>query len=91
MYTIANFEMNFSDFDFLVPLFSTSSSILDTVDSPNSLVVLTFSTPFILIQPLIISSPSLTSLGRLSPVSALVLRLEFPSIMTPSRGTFSPG
>ena len=83
--------MNFSDFDFLAPEFSTSSNIFETVDSPNSLVVLIFSTPFILIQPLIISSPSLASLGRLSPVSALVLRVEFPSVIIPSRGTFSPG
>ena len=38
-----------------------------------------------------ISSPGLTSLGRLSPVRALVLSEEFPSTTIPSIGTFSPG
>ena len=39
--------------------------------------------------PLMISSPCLTSRGRLSPVSALVFRLELPSNTMPSSGTFS--
>ena len=41
-------------------------------------------------HPLMISSPS-SHRGRLSPVSALVLRVELPSTITPSIGTFSPG
>ena len=71
--------------------FSTSSRILDTVDSPNSFVVRIFKTPVMLMQPLMISSPTFTSRGRLSPVRALVFRLEMPSSTTPSIGTFSPG
>ena len=68
VYTLANFVIKSSDFDFLELAFSTRSSIFDTVDSPNSFVVLSFISPFILMQPLITSSPALTSLGRLSPV-----------------------
>ena len=48
------------------------------MDSPNAFVVRTFSTPDMSMQPLMISSPALTSRGRLSPVSALVLRLALP-------------
>ena len=59
--------------------------------SSNSFVVLIFSTPVILMHPLMISSPAFALRGRLSPVSALVLRLLFPSTITPSIGTFSPG
>ena len=91
VYTLANFDMKSSDFDFLELAFSTRSSIFDTVDSPNSFVVFIFRRPVMFMHPLIISSPSLTSLGRLSPVRALVLRLDRPSITTPSMGTFSPG
>ena len=61
---------------------------METVDSPNSFVVRTFSTPFMSMQPLMISSPSFTSRGRLSPVSALVFRLALPLTTTPSSGTF---
>lgn len=71
--------------------FSTRSRIFETVDSPNAFVVRIFSTPDRSMQPLMISSPALTSRGRLSPVSALVLRLDVPSTTTPSSGTFSPG
>ena len=71
--------------------FSTRSRILETVDSPNSLVVLTRSRPLILTQPLMTSSPDWTSRGRLSPVRAAVFRVEAPSTMTPSMGTRSPG
>lgn len=42
-------------------------------------------------QPLITSSPVLTSFGKLSPVKALVLRVEVPLTILPSRGIFSPG
>ena len=80
-----------SDFDFLELAFSTRSSIFDTVDSPNSFVVLTRSTPLMLMHPLISSSPCPTSRGRLSPVRALVSSDEVPSMTRPSTGTFSPG
>ena len=88
---MANFDMKFSDFDFFELEFSTRSSIFETVDSPNSLVVLIFKTPDILMHPLIISSPHFASLGTLSPVSALVFNVDEPSTITPSIGTFSPG
>ena len=42
-------------------------------------------------QPLITSSFSLTSLGKLSPVNAAVFRVELPSTTIPSIATFSPG
>ena len=91
VYTFAKREMNASERDLRELAFSTRSRILETVDSPNSFVVRIFSTPFMLMQPLMISSPVFTSRGRLSPVSALVLRLASPSTMMPSSGTFSPG
>ena len=71
--------------------FSTSSSIFDTVESEYSFVTFAFKRPFMFIQPLVMLSPMFTSRGRDSPVSAVVLRLELPSIIIPSRGTFSPG
>ena len=61
------------------------------MDSPKARVVRIFSTPVMLMQPLTISSPPVTSRGRLSPVRAAVFRVEVPSSTTPSRGTFSPG
>ena len=82
--------MKFSDFDFLELASSTSSIILATVESLNSLVVFIFKTAPVLKQPLITSSPALTSLRALSPVRALVFRLEAPSTMMPSIGIFSP-
>ena len=91
VYTRANFEMKSSLLLFLELAFSTRSRIFETVDSPNSFVVLTLSTRVMFMLPLMISSPSLTSRGRLSPVRALVLREEAPSITIPSIGTFSPG
>ena len=42
-------------------------------------------------HPLNISSPVFTSLGIDSPVNADVSIIEFPSIIVPSNGTFSPG
>ena len=83
--------MKFSDFDFLELAFSTISNIFDTVDSPNSLVVLIFNKPVILIQPLITSSFVVTSCGKLSPVNALVFNDDVPSMIFPSIGIFSPG
>ena len=87
----ANFEMKFSDFDFLELDSSTSSKIFDTVDSPNSFVVLILSTPDILMHPLMTSSPSDASRGALSPVRATVLSVDLPLVITPSIGIFSPG
>ena len=83
--------MNASDLDLRELAFSTRSRIFDTVDSPKAFVVRILSTPDMSMQPLMISSPAFTSRGRLSPVSALVLRLALPSTTTPSSGTFSPG
>ena len=91
VYMRANRLMKASLRLFLELAFSTRSSILLTVLSPNSLVVRMRSTPVMLIQPLIISSPALASRGRLSPVSAAVFRVLSPSVITPSMGTFSPG
>ena len=68
--------MKFSARAFFMLEFSTRSRILETVDSPNSLVVLTRSRPLILTQPLMTSSPDWTSRGRLSPVRAAVFRVE---------------
>ena len=42
-------------------------------------------------HPEIALSPTVTSLASLSPVSGEVSRDEMPSIITPSRGTLSPG
>ena len=83
--------MKFSARAFFMLEFSTRSRILETVDSPNSLVVFTFSRPVMFTQPLMTSSPVCTSRGRLSPVRAAVFRAEAPSTITPSMGTRSPG
>ena len=83
--------MKSSDFDLREEAFSTRSNILDTVDSPNSLVVFTLMGLVRLMHPEITSSPTDTFLGRLSPVSAAVSRVLVPSSMTPSIGIFSPG
>ena len=87
----ANLAIKSSERDLRELEFSTSSRILDTVDSPNTLVVRIFRTPVMLMQPLMTSSPSWASRGRLSPVRALVFRVELPSATMPSRGIFSPG
>ena len=84
-------EMNASERDLRELAFSTRSRIFETVDSPKAFVVRIFSTPLMLMQPLMISLPSATSRGRLSPVRALVFRVELPLTTTPSSGTFSPG
>ena len=83
--------MKFSERDFLELAFSTSSRILDAVDSPNCFVVLIFTTPEIFIQPLETSSSARTSRGTLSPVNAEVFNVVVPSTIIPSRGIFSPG
>ena len=83
--------MKFSDLDFFILEFSTKSRILETVDSPNSLVVRTVMAPVRLIHPLITSSPILPLRGTLSPVNAAVSSVVLPLTITPSIGTFSPG
>ena len=88
---MANLVINASEFDFLLLAFSTKSSILLTVDSPNFLVTFTFKTLSLLMHPLNTSSPFSTLLGTLSPVRASVLSIELPSTTTPSKGIFSPG
>ena len=87
----ANFVMKFSARAFLDEAFSTSSSILDTVDSPKGFVVVQVSVLVRFIQPLSTSLPSDTSRGRLSPVSAAVFTLPEPIFTMQSSGTFSPG
>ena len=83
--------MNDSLLDLCSSALSTNSIIFETVLSPKSLVVFTRITPVRLTQPEITSSPTLKSLGMLSPVRAIVLRDDVPSMIFPSRGTFSPG
>ncbi len=70
--------------------FSTSSRILETVDSPNSLVVLIFSRPVMLTQPLMTSSPSDVA-GQALAGEGGGVQGGAPSTMTPSMGTRSPG
>ena len=74
--------IKFSARAFFMLEFSTRSRILETVDSPNSLVVRTFSRPVMFTQPLMTSSPVCTSRGRLSPVRAAVFRAEAPSTLS---------
>ena len=83
--------MNVSLFDLCSPAFSTRLIIFETVLSPNDFVVRTLSTPLMLTQPEMTSSPTATSRGTLSPVSATVFSADVPSMMTPSSGTRSPG
>ena len=83
--------MKFSLLDLREAAFSTRSRILEAVDSSNSVVVRTFSTPVMLMLPESTSSSTPTSWGLLSPVRALVFSAELPSTITPSRGIFSPG
>ena len=71
--------------------FSTRSRIFETVDSPKAFVVRIFRTPLMLMQPLMISSPSATSRGRLSPVRADSSTEERPWVTVPSTGMRPPG
>ena len=78
-------------FDLFWSALSTRLIILETVLSPKLLVVRTRINPVKLTHPDMMLSPSFKSRGILSPVSAMVFKAEFPSITTPSSGTFSPG
>ena len=91
VYTFANLVINLSDLDFLAAAFSTKSKTLLTVESKYSFVTFAVIKPFILIQPLRIFAPSLTSTGTDSPVNAEVSRLVSPFIIVASSGTLSPG
>ena len=91
VYILENFVINFSLFDFCSEAFSTKSIILATVESSNFFVTLALTVPFIFTHPDNITSSTSTLLGTLSPVIATVFKLVFPSITTPSIGTFCPG
>ncbi len=82
--------MNFSVFAFFDSEFSTSSSILKTVDSVNRCVTLILMGLLMLTLPLYILSPFATSCGRDSPVREEVSTEDSPLTTTPSSGTFSP-
>ena len=75
----------------MLPAFCTISSIFETVDSENSFVTLTVISPVLFTYPLSISSPIFFSEGMDSPVNADVSKVELPSVIIPSKGTFSPG
>ena len=83
--------MKASERDLLSLAFSTRSSTLEAVDSPNDLVTRARTTPETLTQPESSSSPTPAGRGMDSPVSAMVSRLVSPSSTTPSSGTRSPG
>ena len=91
VYQRAKRVMKLSTLAFFSAEFSTSSRIRETVLSAKALSVRTFSTPERLMEPLMTRSPTVTSTGRLSPVSAAVSRLPLPSSTVPSRGIRSPG
>ena len=83
--------MKFSVFVFLSPACSTSSSILETVESEYFLVTHILITPLVFMQPLTALSPGVNSRGIDSPVRADVSITALPSITLPSKGIFSPG
>ncbi len=91
VYQRAKRVMKASVFAFLAAEFSTSSKILETVDSSNGRLTRICSRPVRLMQPLRTSSPGFASRGSGSPVRAEVLTLELPSSTVPSSGIFSPG
>ena len=71
--------------------FSTSSRMRDTVDSAKGAFTFTRITPVMLMQPETAATPGSTTVGTLSPVSALVSSWLLPSTTSPSSGTRSPG
>jgi hypothetical protein len=83
-------KMNSSLLDLFDAASSTSARILETVDSSKGLVTLSLINPLRLTQPLSTVSPTPTSQGSDSPVSAIVFSEVFPSMISPSRGIFSP-
>ena len=91
VYHLANLVIKFSVCDFFSDAFSTSSNILETVESSNAFVASIFNKPSPLMQPEITSSPILTVLGTDSPVKAAVFTKLSPLFTIPSTGIFSPG
>ena len=91
VYHLAKRVMNLSTGAFLATDSSTSLSSLETVESwwgsETSSTILEDR----LTVPLSTTDPGDTSLGRGSPVRALVSSVEHPSVTVPSRGTLSPG
>ncbi len=83
--------MNFSLFVFLFVAFSTISRILATVESPYVFVALMVIGDSILTTPDKILSSTVADLGNDSPVIEEVLIIVFPSTISPSSGTISPG
>ena len=71
--------------------FSTRLIIFVAVDSPKVFVTLARSTPEMFTHPDTTLSPTVTSRGILSPVSATVLSADAPAVTTASSGTRSPG
>ena len=88
---MANRVINCSLTAFFSLEFSTSSRILETVDSSQGFVTVTRSNPVRFTQPLMMSSPTRMLRGRDSPVRAAVSSVEPPSNTVPSSGTRSPG
>ena len=64
---------------------------MDASESFNIAVVFNTKSPVKLTNPARTSSPSLASLGKLSPVIEAVFNSEEPLRTTESRGIFSPG
>ena len=64
---------------------------METVDSENTFATSISTSPVLFINPLRTLSPVFASRGSDSPVSAEVSKAEFPFIILPSKGTFSPG
>ncbi len=83
--------MNFSVLAFFAEAYSTSSNILDAVESVYGFSTFTVRRPLRFIQPDNTLSPFDTSFGMDSPVRALASSDEEPSITTPSKGILSPG
>ena len=84
-------RINDSFFDLFSLASSTNCRILEAVELLKVLLTFIFNNPEIFTHPDTTLSPKVTSFGMLSPVKATVLRLELPSIISPSSGIFSPG
>ena len=70
--------IKFSDFDFLAALFSVSSSIFETVDSPKHLSTLAVRVPLIFTHPLVKQFPFSTVRSADSPVREEVIKEMIP-------------
>ena len=90
VYTLANFVINCSVFDFFAVAFSTISNIFTTVELPKFLVTCILNNPLIFKLPLYTASPTDTFTGNASPVNAEVSSCPLPCTTMPSKGIFSP-